>query len=370
MIRRLTMVITGAIVAAFVITTAKAQQYPTIRNTQPASAGPAYWTPERMAAAKPRELAVATTLDLRVPAVAVPKAPGAPGVAGGTEPPDQLPASMQDELDNGAPTPLDGSYPGPNNTVTRNLAINNNINTVPLGQYLSYPWQTVGRLFFTEPGVGDFECSAAATYGGAALNIVWTAGHCIANGGHATFYTNWLFCPAYKNGVNANIGCWNWSVASTSAAWFNNGAFSRDYAIVGMQPNGTVKSGDVVSNVGGLGFAWNWGRDQLWVHTGYPAQGPCPDGLNCVSVDEHRYDVNMDSFGPAVNSWGDQQTPGASGSPGILAFQNGNWINTDTSFYFSSGPNGNEFGHELQGPYFDTNTCNFWKNWTGWGGSC
>jgi hypothetical protein len=349
---------------------ALAQQYPTIRaNPVSAAAASVYWTPEKMQAAKPRDVGMGVTRDLRAPAAAVPAAPGPPGVTGGTEPVEQLPALMQDEINNGAPTPTDGSYPGPNDTITR--AAGGAGSYEPFGQYLSYPWSTVGRLFFHDPVGGvDFECSAATTYGGAALNIVWTAGHCVANGGHSQFYTNWLFCPAYKNGINPNIGCWNWSGAVTTGAWFTNGSFSRDYAIVALQPNGTVKPGNVVSNVGALGFAWNWGRDQHWFHFGYPAQGPCPDGLQCVTVTEHRYDVVTDSDGPAVNSFGSAQTPGASGSPVVLSFMNGNWINGDVSFYFNSGPNGNEFGHELQGPYFDTTTCNFWKAATGSSVNC
>jgi hypothetical protein len=349
---------------------ASAQQYPTVRNTQPASAGPAYWTPERMQAAKPKDVPVINGASQRVPAAAVPAAPGAPGAAGGTGEASLSP-QLLDELTNGAPTPADGSYPGSNTTFTRNLAVNSNPNTVPFGQYLSYPWQTVGRLFFTEQNVGDFECSATATYGGAALNVVWTAGHCVANGGQASFYTNWLFCPAYKKGVNPNVGCWNGAGASTTNGWFYNGAFSLDYAIVLTNPTGTVRAENVVSAVGGLGFAWNWGRDQNWVHFGYPAQGPCPDGLQCVTLTEHRYDVTSDTFGPPVNSFGSAQTPGASGSPVVLSFSpNGGYINSNVSYYYSSGPNGNELGYELQGPYYDTNACAFWKAWTGWSGSC
>jgi hypothetical protein len=179
-----------------------------------------------------------------------------------------------------------------------------------------------------------------------------------------------LFCPAYKVGVNPALGCWSWINASTTEGWFTNGYFSRDYAVVITAPTGTVLAENVVSAVGGLGFAWNWGRDQHWFHFGYPAKGPCTDGLMCVTSTEHRYDVSIDP-GPAVNSRGSDQTSGASGSPVVLFFSgNGGGINSDVSFYFNSGPNGDELGHELQGPYYDTNTCNFWKTWTGYSGSC
>ena len=360
----------AALAAASVLAlTAAAQaQDPIIRNTQPAaaSAGPSYWTPQRMQAAKPRDLPVVSGADHRVPAAGVPPAPGTPGAAGGTGDAVLTP-QLLDELTNGTPTPADGAFPGPNTTFERTPSA---AGTQSFGRYLTFPWQTVGRLFFTEPGVGDFECSATATYGGAALNIIWTAGHCVADGGHSQFFTNWLFCPAYKQGVDP-IGCWTWAFATTTSQWFASGAFTKDYAVIGLAHTGTIFAGDVVTAVGGLGFAWNWSRDQNWVHFGYPAQGPCADGLQCVTLTEHRYDDVPDALGPPTNSFGSAQTPGSSGSALLLSFSgNGGFINSNVSYYYSSGPHGNESGKELQGPYYDTNACNFWKGNTGWAGSC
>jgi hypothetical protein len=49
----------------------------------------------------------------------------------------------------------------------------------------------------------------------------------------------------------------------------------------------------------------------------------------------------------------------------------GGYINSNVSFYFSSGPNGNEHGIELQGPYYDTTVCSaLWKPFTHWPGTC
>jgi V8-like Glu-specific endopeptidase len=270
-----------------------------------------------------------------------------------------------EELAYGVPTPLDGPYAGPNITWNRNDGV------IPTGEYAEFPWRAVGVLFFTEPNVGDFRCSAATTYGGIALNIVWTAGHCVANGGNAAFYTNWVFCPAYKVMPHLVYGCWNWAFATTSNEWYYNGALTRDYALVGVQPTGTKQATNVVSAVGGLGFAWNWGRDQNWEHWGYPAASPYDGNYQIVTQTEHRYDVATDSLGPPENSWGSPQTPGSSGSPVTLFWsQIDAYINSEVSFYFSGGPNGNELGHELQGPYYDTQVCSFWKAWTGYSGSC
>src|SRR5215813_661648 len=158
---------------------------PIIRNNKPLAATTDHWTAEAMANAKPKIIPMMA--GTRHPASAMPAVQGTPGAAGGTHQ-VQLPQSAVAEIENGAPIPADGAYPGPNTTYTLDPSYGRAVTP-----YTAYPYSAIGRLFFTEPSVGDFVCSAAATYGGAALNVVWTAGHCVANGGHSQFYTNWLF---------------------------------------------------------------------------------------------------------------------------------------------------------------------------------
>jgi len=330
-----------------------------------------YWTSDKMKAAKPAEMVLQGSPT--VPAT-VPQPTGTPGVAGGSKPGQPVgqglklvPQSLLDEANRGLALPLsepavpaDGAYPGPNST----------FEYAP--KYRKYPISTVGKLFFTEPGVGDFVCSAAVTTGGTPANVIWTAGHCVANGGHATFYTNWLFCPSYdasQGGPNPAVGCWSWLTVTTSSEWFNNGAFTRDYAIITLQHSGTVINGDVAAVTGGLGFAWNWARDQHWLHFGYPAGTPYTGGVIIETAAEHRYDDAIDNFGPPANSWGSGQTPGFSGSSVILFFSyNGGDINSNISYYYTAPRN--EYGIEIQGPYFDSQVCNFWKANTGYAGVC
>jgi len=75
------------------------------------------------------------------------------------------------------------------------------------------------------------------------------------------------------------------------------------------------------------------------------------------------------------------QTPGFSGGPWVLSFGHssaadpighGDWINGNNSYYFTSGGpgGGNEYGAEIQSPYYDTSACNFWKGGSGWTGTC
>jgi V8-like Glu-specific endopeptidase len=337
---------------------------PIIRNNRPVSATLGHWTAEAMANAKPKLIPTMAGAGHHPNASSVmPAMQGTPGVAGGMHD-TQLPQSAIAEIENGSPIPADGTYPGPHTTFTLDPAYGRAVTP-----YTAYPYSAIGRLFFTDPGVGDFVCTAAATYGGAALNIVWTAGHCIADGGKAKFYTNWLYCPAWnknKGGVNPTFGCWSWASASTKGAWFNNGAFTRDVGYVALQPTGTVLAENVVSATGGLGFAWNWGRDQNWIHMGYPAEGSYDGGYIVQTNTEHRYDDAPDALGPPTNSFGSSQTPGSSGSPVILFWSpGGGYINSNISYYYAG-----QLGFELQGPYYDTGICNFWKTATGWSGAC
>src|SRR5438105_2083588 len=96
---------------------------------------------------------------------------------------------------------------------------------------------TLGKLFFTKPGIGNFVCSAAVTSGGTGTpqNVVWTAGSCVSDG-NGNWYDNWLFCPSYdssQGGVNPAVGCWSWSYVTTSDEWFTSAASTRDYAAIG-----------------------------------------------------------------------------------------------------------------------------------------
>ena len=268
-----------------------------------------------------------------------------------------------------SPNPADGTLPGPHDTFEY------------FPRYTKYPISAIGKLFFTKPGIGDFVCSAAVTAGSASvLNIIWTAGHCVAQGGASSFYTNWYFCPAYDYPDNNGCGIyggWSWLTVTTTSEWLSSGAFTRDYAIIGLAHTGSKYATDVVNITGSLGFAWNWARDQHWVHLGYPQGPPFTGGKLIATFTEHRADDIPDVFGPPTNSWGSTQNGGSSGSPVIKGFNycgsttppcgnpsGNNLINSNVSYGYDSLPG------ELYGPYFDTTTCNFWKSNTGWPGSC
>jgi hypothetical protein len=348
---------------------AQATSNGTVQKSFPQAASDAtsaYWTKERMAAAKPvnpvRSGKPQST-------IAGNSATGAPQMAGGYAPkalvePDVVQGNQSaiGTTSSGVPA-ADGGFPGPHTTWQY------------FAKYRTYPVSTIAKIFFTKQTGGNFVCSGSVTYGGNTnnRNTVWTAGHCVSDGA-GRFHTNVQVCPSYdssQGGVNPNVGCWAGTGLATTTAWHNSGAFTRDYGMIFTAATGTKIANQIVSAVGGLGFAWNYARDQHWMDFGYPSGSPYTGGKIIVSATEHRYDDQPDNAGPATNSVGSAQTPGSSGGPWILGFSNtGGFINSVNSYYYSSGPNGNEYGKQMQGPYHDTTVCTHWKGWTGWSGTC
>lgn len=326
----------------------------------------AYWTPARMAAAIPMDMANPGSPNAS--AGPAPLAAGPASIAGGGAPgggpisPHQSFAKAAAAA--GAPVPADGAYPGPHATYYYGP------------KYTTYPISTAGKLFFNI-GSATYVCSADVTSGTAAnQSVIWTAGHCISNGA-GTFYTNWIFCPSYNaGGINPTRGCWRWTSAGTRTEWHNSGSFRRDYAYITLENCVAgvaycLVNGQVGSHTGSLGFAWNWARDQHWHHYGYPSSTPWNGVQIVATTTEHRYDDDPDGCGgcgPLTNSWGSGQTPGSSGSPLILQFSyGGGYINSNVSYYYTSP---NQYGIQMQGPYIDTVACSLWKGATGWPGTC
>jgi V8-like Glu-specific endopeptidase len=129
----------------------------TATTTQSAAALDSYWTPQRLAAAKPM--------------------PGPQ--AGQSTAPEQV----------GEPKFVHS---------TRSSGF----------QPSSSVWSTIGRLVFTVPGKGDYLCSANVVTSNN-HDVIATARHCVMDIGTGQTYSNFRFAPGYSQG-NAPNGWWNW----------------------------------------------------------------------------------------------------------------------------------------------------------------
>lgn len=100
----------------------------------------------------------------------------------------------------------------------------------------SYPYRTIGKLFFSDTAGNTYECTASVLR----LRLVMTAGHCVLDPIKKQWYTNFKFIPAYHNG-SAPYGQWTASWIVTTSSWANNSTGKLpnpgDWAILEIQDN-------------------------------------------------------------------------------------------------------------------------------------
>jgi V8-like Glu-specific endopeptidase len=147
--------------------------------------------------------------------------------------------------------------------------------TSPTAVLVSWPSNadltyTNGKVYFND-GAGRYVCSGTAI-NSANQSVVWTAGHCVADGGNNRFYTNWMFVPAYNSPT-----AYPTFVAShlyTSAEWAQGQEYGKDYgaAVVGPQSGKTLEA--TLGGIGrDLGFTPNYTIGRRLDAYGYPAAG-------------------------------------------------------------------------------------------------
>jgi V8-like Glu-specific endopeptidase len=264
----------------------------------------AYWTPERMRAAKPLD---------------------APGDARRVEDTARAVAGA---------TPTVAARPVASTIATKV------VNYPPPVTNFSF---TNGKLF-----IGGYEsgswCSASAVNTPSGRVLI-TAGHCVHSGAGGTWMSNLVFVPRY-NAFNADhdpVGRFQAYRLRTFNEWMNNSNFSRDVGWVT-----TFSGGDwnttVVSTVGGHGLAYNGGTEFDVSIFGYPSNR---DGGNAmwacwgVATDSSWWD-NLSKIGCNFG-------PGSSGGPWLWNYDNGNglgYVRSVMSTIDGAGVN--------RGPYFDT----------------
>jgi V8-like Glu-specific endopeptidase len=264
----------------------------------------AYWTPERMRAAKPLDM---------------------PGDA---EFIDQTARAMVKKLPKVAAEPAPGK-----------LSPRASMDPPPVTNFSI----TNGKLFINGYESGSW-CSASAI-NTASKRVVITAGHCVHSGSGGTWLSNLVFVPGY-NAFNADhdpVGQFQAYRLRTFNSWIDSSDLNRDVGFVT-----TFSGGDwgvpVVDTVGGHGLAYNGGTEFDVSIFGYPSN---LDGGNrmwaCwgVATDSSASD-NRSKIG--CNFGG-----GSSGGPWLWQYDNGTGlghVRSVMSTVDGSGVN--------RGPYFDT----------------
>jgi V8-like Glu-specific endopeptidase len=202
--------------------------------------------------------------------------------------------------------------------------------------YKAYPYATIGKLFFTIPGSGDYVCSASVVR----KRVIATAGHCVSDGsGH--YYTNWVFIPALNDGF-APFGSWIAASVTTTNNWhFGGGTVpnKQDVALIVLNDKAIDGALHPVSFVTGvLGFQYNATRPTTITQLGYPC--------NLDSCQKPIATYAELRSGPTNNfEWGTAQFGGASGGPEVQDFgqkpvgtppqsQGGNIIVSVTSYTY------------------------------------
>jgi hypothetical protein len=229
------------------------------------------------------------------------------------------------------------------------------------------PYRMVGKLFFVQNGQ-SYVCSASSVVGNP-RQIVFTAGHCIHDGGLISpgnpddgWSTNIVFRPAYRSGASPN-GYYVADSRWARSGWTDNGNFTEDMGAFSVGSPTVAGIGDGVGSLGGaplrsrvgaLGFIFNAGRNRHWDIFGYPAAPPFTGTLlvRCES-NAAGFDENPEiGSGLDPTAVGCDQTGGSSGGPWILSLGTNNLLNGVISYKYTTQP------LSLFGPYFSDNAQN------------
>ena len=275
----------------------------------------AYWTPERLASAQPMLPRLATTPALSAGA---PQARGAASSSPG-QPPSVTRVFDEVTLIPGGmrPTAEPDSEAAPTAVSPGGFGVFTHSRVAPNSLASSYPYTTVGKLFFTVPGRGNGVCSASVIR----RRIVLTAGHCVATAGTSAatrrFHTNFMFVPALMDGTGP-FGAWTPTSVTVDNRWFfsngsvpNAGDFGwltiADRTISGA----SRRIGDMTGN---LGWVTNALNGNVLTIMGYPCNLDSCNRMQMTVAPFNRDGGNNSAIYPSI------MRGGASGGPWIQDF--------------------------------------------------
>jgi V8-like Glu-specific endopeptidase len=223
------------------------------------------------------------------------------------------------------------------------------------GRYKALPYRVIGKLFFTIPGQGNYQCTASIAQG----KWVWTAGHCVVTPPVPTWHTNFTFIPGVSTQSTPV-----WKYANNSVALVGWSYYEElCYDIAGVKfrrRNGKT----LAQKYGHLGFMYNASRKQHWNQFGYPSASPFDGNKLIQSQSSIGRDEPYQDCTPVPIGVGNDMTPGSSGGPWLVAFSGEagptNYMNGLNSFKYIS-PN---WPDTMYGPYFGDGAKNIWDYMT------
>lgn len=310
----------------------------------------AYWTPERRAAAVPRDIVLdpRTFVNVDIAPAALPKAPVVvPGAA---------PAAAPAGLNIGARAFGENDASDPAETAALRTAAAPQIdigetgfnypypytrfNVLPDlykqgGKLKTFPYIAIGKLFF-RIGSSNYVCSASVIR----PHLVVTARHCIfnyVNPSGGSFATNVVFYPGYYGGANADLGG-GW-VARRLLTWVANAPNYRyDIGFIQLFDNdkrgcnGSAGGRPIERYTGYLGYSYGGDYSKKQFNEfGYPAGAPF-GGAVMVEAQAATGALNVLGMADTVET-GSDMTGGSSGGPWLIGFApNSGYVNGLNSY--------------------------------------
>jgi V8-like Glu-specific endopeptidase len=288
-----------------------------------------FWTPERLRSAQPRDLAPAVSRFDGLPATASEYAAksDAPSVKVSGAPPTLkaspelrkvlIPSTAESEKASSLEEGSNGITPEATSTFGAYFTTSR---VFPDAATTAYPYSTAGKLFFHEVDLsgndlGYWVCSASVLR----PRIIVTAGHCVthpsSDPNKRYFFRDFLFVPAYNNGV-APFGSWTaaWEVVANAWYFADEDPFvvnAQDVAmLVANDQNGT-KLG---YRTGWLGYWTNRLDNNHVTMLGYPCNLDSCQRMEETFAQEYQYGGNNTYI------YGSAMRGGASGGPWIQDF--------------------------------------------------
>lgn len=191
-----------------------------------------------------------------------------------------------------------------------------------------------GAIFIALPGLGTARCSGTSV-NAPNLSVVFTAGHCVNEGGRRWFNRDWVFVPGYHDGVRP-FGVFAAKWLGATDIWVADGSENGDVGAAVVSRN--EKGQRLGAAVGGYDIAWNLSPNQVFDIHGYPA-GPPFDGTSqriCTDTPYLGHDlISFLQTGPLNLALSCEVTGGASGGGWTI---HGDVLNGVTNYGYPDDP--------------------------------